>query len=758
MSTGGARGEQEYISRLYGRLDELRTEARQRLDQVLATTGLGHQGLAERDVAAAELAARTARLDSVENGLCFGRLDLRGDERRYIGRIGILDHTGEFEPLLIDWRAPAARPFYVATAHSPDNVQLRRHIRTSGRTVTGVVDEEFGATAEPAGDTALLAAVNAARTGRMSDIVATIQREQDDIIRSPGTGVLVVQGAPGTGKTAVALHRAAYLLYTQRERLSRSVVLIVGPNPAFLRYIGEVLPSLGETGVLLATVGELYPGVRAMVTEPPATAELKGRAAMAEVVAAAVRDRQRVPEEGLEIEHEGALPRLDAAACRRARDLARETGLPHNQAAEVFHGLIVDALARRVADRFGTDVIDGSSLLTDADLETIRGELATAPEVASAVAALWPPLTPQRLLTDLFASPERLAAAAPAFTAAERALLLRPAHHSGWSPADVPLLDEAAELLGADERAARSAEAARQAEREEQLAFAQEALDIAYGSRATDFDDGDEAERLSAFDLVDAEELAERHAEADHRTPAERAAADRTWAFGHIVVDEAQELTAMAWRLLMRRCPARSMTIVGDIAQTGDPGGAASSWGRVLAPHVGDRWRQAELSVNYRLPAEIAAVAAGVLRRIDPARRAPRAVRATSVEPWRHAVPRGRLAAEAVELAARECARTPEGRVAVIAPEELLPALAGRSAGLPDRVDVLGVRRAKGLEFDVVIVVDPGGIESASPRGLNDLYVALTRATQRLGVVHASDGPPPPPLPDLRPLQRPGAE
>jgi DNA helicase IV len=751
-------GEQEYVTRLYDRLDELRQQARQRLDEVLVRTGLGHQGLAERDVSAAELAQRLARLDGVESGLCFGRIDLRDGGRHHIGRIGILGdpdgphgESGEsgdelLEPLLIDWRAPAARPFYTATAISHESVRRRRHISTSGRKVTGVKDEEFDGTAEPAGDSALLDALNAARTGRMSDIVSTIQTEQDEIIRSRHTGVLVVQGGPGTGKTAVALHRAAYLLYTQRERLARSVVLIVGPNPTFLRYIGEVLPSLGETGVLLATVDELYPGVRADRPEPPETAEIKGRLAMAEVIAAAVRDRQRVPDEDAPIAVDyapGEIIALDRAACEFARARARASRLPHNEAAPLFRRLVIDALAHRLAERYGTDVLDGSMLLGEDDIEDFRRELRENPRLRAELDALWPALTPRRLLTELFASPERLARAAPRFTEAERAALRR--EGPGWAPADVPLLDEAAELLGTDPSAARAAGEAESAEHAERLALAQQALDIAYGSRITDFDDGADPEVLSAFDLLDAERLAERQAEADHRTPAERAAADRTWAFGHIVVDEAQELSAMAWRLLMRRCPARSMTVVGDIAQTSDAAGAPS-WERVLAPHVGERWRLAELTVNYRLPAEIAELAAGVLRRIDPARTAPGAVRASGVEPWRDAVPPAALAAAVAERAALEAAEVPDGRVGVIVPAGLVDAIPA-----PERVTVLDPRSAKGLEFDSVIVADPARMTSESPRGLNDLYVALTRATQRLCVLHpAGPGQPPDPLRRLR--------
>ncbi|MGK5500541.1 helicase [Streptomyces sp. URMC 125] len=774
-------GEQRYVNRLHHRLDELRAREGERLKELLSQPGAGHQALLERDVAVARCRERIGRLDSAENGLCFGRIDMLDGERRYVGRLGIPDEDVDRDPLLIDWRAPAARPFYVATGFSPQGVRRRRHIRTRGRTVTGVQDELLApapdagpggealrpASGGPAGGSVLSAVLEADRTGRMGAIVETIQAEQDRVIRAPHTGVLVVQGGPGTGKTAVALHRAAYLLYTHRRRLERSVVLVVGPNPLFLRYVGEVLPSLGETSVLPATVGELYPGVTADGTEPREVAGIKGRAEMAEVVAAAVRDRQEVPDEGLEVPYDGGTVRLGREECRRARDRARATGLPHNRARPLFVSLVLDALARRVAERITRDALvpveppegewwdageDGAadpddtpeSLLGREGIEDIRRELAADPDVRAAVGKLWPALTPQRLLADLYSSPERLASAAPGLTAAQRALLLR-VPESPWTPADVPLLDEAAELLGEDDRAAR---AAAEAERRERAVLAQEALDVAHGSRSTDLEAGEEAEILTANDLLDAEALAERHGERDARTPAERAAADRTWTFGHVVVDEAQELSAMDWRLLMRRCPSRSMTVVGDVAQTGAVGGA-DSWHEALAPHVGDRWRLERLNVNYRTPAEIAEVAAG----LGTASEVPRPVRSTGVRPWRLRVPEGGLAGELAALAAEEAAAVGGGRVGVIVPaarlEELGRAVAeavpgtetGEPARLESTVTVLDPDRVRGLEFDSVLVAEPGEIADASPRGTNDLYVALTRATRGLGVVHTGELP-----------------
>ncbi|GII62885.1 DNA helicase [Sphaerisporangium krabiense] len=764
--------EQAYVTRLYRRLDALRAQTRARLAEVSHDAGGTAQARTERDVAFGEHTRRLARLDAAENRLCFGRLDLGGGERRYIGRIGLWPESGDGDPLLVDWRAPAARPFYVATPAAPRDVRRRRHILTRGRRVVSVDDEtlgEDGDTGTLAGEAALLAALNAGRTGRMPDIVATLRAEQDAVIRSDHRGVLVVQGGPGTGKTAVALHRAAYLLY-ERPRLASQGVLVIGPNPTFLRYIGQVLPGLGETGVLSATVAELFPGVRADRAEPAATAEVKGRAVMAEVLAAAVRARQAPPGAEVRVEFGDETLVLEPEVVARAAARARDSRLPHNQARPRFAATLVGHLARRVAEqtrelaeRIEADV---AGILAEADVDRavradlaalglpeetppqeiggeddvrdLRRALASDPAVREALDALWPALTPRGLLEDLFSDPRGLAAAAPGLDEAERASLVRAP--GGWSTADVPLLDEAAELLGVDDRARRARAARDRARRD---AYAQGVLDIA----AADEGDG---EVLTAGDLLDARRLAERHERSGDATVAERAAVDRTWTFGHVIVDEAQELSAMAWRMVMRRCPGRSMTLVGDLAQTSDAAGA-TSWDEVLRPYAGDRWRLARLSVNYRTPAEIMDAAAGLVADLGPEAAPPRSVRRTGVPPWR-ANARD-LPASLARHAAREAAAPRGGRLAVIVPDGRLGELAaavraavpgtafGPDPDLTAPVVVLGVGQAKGLEFDAVLIADPAAILAAAPRGRSDLYVAMTRATQRLGILHP--GPPP---------------
>ncbi|GAA3720222.1 HelD family protein [Streptomyces tremellae] len=751
MSTDAVQDEQQFISDLYARLDALRDRAEGSVRQSVAQVGTGRQAKLERDVHVQEETARLAQLNAVESGLCFGRIDFRDGVSHHIGRIGMREDDAERTPLLIDWRAPVARPFYLATGYSPMGLRRRRHLSTRGRTVTDLHDEimDLGDTTRTGhesrdADEVLLAALNAARTGRMADIVQTIQAEQDRVIRASHRGVLVVEGGPGTGKTAVALHRAAYLLYAHREQLARRAVLVVGPNPAFLGYIGEVLPSLGETGVLLATVGELFPGVAARGKDTPAAAAVKGSPGMAGVLARAVRDRQTVPEHVLEIVHEdhGVLP-LDRASAEDARAAARATGLPHNLARPHFAFRVIDALTAGLAERLGADPYGGPNLLGADDIAQLGKEIATSRAVHAAIDELWPSLTPERLVAGFLADPLQL-------PEHEQALVRRV--DGPWTPADVPLLDEAAELLGADDSAER---AAQEAARQEQIAYAQGVLDVSAGSTTYEFED-EESEVLTAHDIIDAERFAERQEEADTRSAAERAAADRTWAFGHIVVDEAQELSAMAWRLLMRRCPSRSMTLVGDPAQTGDAAGC-DTWQEILGPYVGDRWRLERLGVNYRTPAEIMAVAAEVRRSVEPGFEPPRSVRSTGAEPLVRTVPEGELVRAAVALAAERGARAQSadgGRLAVIAPAVLLPRLAaalpsascGEAPDLTSPAVLLTARQAKGLEFDRVVVVDPDGVRGGSPRGANDLYVALTRATQWLGIVRAQGdaaGPPP---------------
>ncbi|MDQ1180585.1 ATP-binding domain-containing protein [Rhodococcus sp. SORGH_AS_0301] len=735
--------EQQRVTLLYDRLDALRTYARSRLSAVLLQTGGTPQARSERESYSALYNDDIAKYDASENGLCFGRIDVEDDAPRYIGRVGILDEDDDYQSLLYDWRAPLARPFYLATPAAPEGVVRRRHIRTRSRRVTGVADEYLDLrTAQDAGvatgsdgvagESALLSALNAARTGQMNDIVETIQREQDDIIRSTHRSVLVVQGGPGTGKTAVALHRAAYLLYTYRKQLDKSGVLIIGPNSTFLDYIGQVLPSLGETGVLLSTIGDLYPGVDASREDSARAAELKGSLDIVDVLIAAVRDRQELPPEPVSVDFDTYTLRIDRKMVTRARGRARSSRRPHNLARPIFVSTMIDLLADQFAAIVGGDVLDGSNLLSRDDIADIRDEMRESPELMGAIGALWPELSAQDVLAGLLASAERLRTAAPGWDPEDRAALER-SDDGRFSGADAPLLDELAELLGIDDAAEREREQRRW---RAQIEDAQGALDILTGSAPQDLEDELDPEILMAYDLIDADRLAQRQGHGRRLTAAERAAGDRTWTYGHVIVDEAQELSQMAWRMVMRRIPNRWMTLVGDVAQTGDTAGA-SSWQDVLGPYVAQRWKLTELTVNYRTPAAIMEIARRVLSTLDPAASIPRSVRDNGETPWAHRVTEDDL----VSAVERHVAAHPRpGMSAVLAPADIAARLAHLGA---DDVRVCTVRDAKGLEFDSVLIVEPARIVDDSARGLNDLYVALTRATQRLGIVHTS------PLPDV---------
>jgi DNA helicase IV len=710
---------------LYERLDVLRAATEQRLAAVrLGPTAENDQGWSERESFAQQYQDRGAELDAAERNLCFGRLDFDDGDRFYIGRLGL--RSDDQDRLLVDWRARAAEPFYRATPRERYGVTRRRHLYTAGRRVVGLDDDvlDLDAVDEThlTGEAALLASLRRGRTGRMSDIVATIQADQDRIIREDLGGILVVEGGPGTGKTVVALHRAAYLLYTHRKRLARRGILIIGPSATFLRYIDQVLPSLGENDVALATIGSLFPGVDARGPESPRAARVKGDTKMAAILSKAVAGLRRVPATAIEIKIDGVTYPLTPRLCRQARAEAEQrrdpdTGgpLPHNTARRAFIRAVVRKLARqRVRD------LGGQRILQPGDEEDLRDDLAAAPALRTVLDVLWPEFTPQRLLARLYQQPGRLD-----LPGDERAAIARDTPRP-WTPADVPLLDELAELLGpvdATLRAARHQRAADEAERAEAI---QDAAELVAKLVA------DEAIVVPPLEVdTFVTWIADRNTEAAASGMlAERAAHDRNWAYGHVIVDEAQELSAMAWRMVLRRCPARSMTVVGDLAQTSTPGGA-DSWAQVLDPVAARRWRTARLTVNYRTPKPVMTLAAALL---PPTVDAPLSVRDSAESPWH---------AGAEDLAARVRRETEligTGRVAVIAPAARVAETAATLSLTPGpdldaAVAVLNPEQAKGLEFDSVIIVDPAGIEQASPRGRADLYVALTRTTRRLGLI-----------------------
>ena len=707
---------------LFAHLDAEVARAQARLEEVQRDVDPDNpdsDALVRRETEYHGLNAKLDALNVAETGLVFGRIDVAEDnpenpvpgrsdlERRYIGRMGIDDREDNYRTLLLDWRAPLARPFYLATTAHPEGVESRRNIRMRGRTVTAVDDEVLsGDSAESTSagvgsEAALRRAMNEARTGHMRSIVETIQREQDEIIRDPTRGVMVVQGGPGTGKTAVALHRIAYLLYTWREQLTRTGVLVVGPNTTFLEYISRVLPELGETGVVLSTVDQLVPGFTPDGSDSTAGREVKGSIEMVTILKRAVQAYETVPDAPVRLTFDGVPVDATPQMVKAARTRARRSRRPHNQARAHFAEHLTQLLAEALARRIGEDPLGGTNLLSDADVDQLHDDLADDPQVQRLIDAHFPELEPVEVLDALLTSKDAIAEVAGDYDDYTRAALYR-APGSPFSHADTALVDELAVLIGTvDPEEQRRKE---EEEWRELVAEAEGALDVLASSESTDNDDDQfEAEILSAADVIDAETLASRQRETDTRSTAQRARADQTWAYGHVIVDEAQELSPMEWRMVFRRCPSRWMTLVGDTAQTSSPAGV-DDWTAALDPFVGERFRLHELTVNYRTPKEIADYAAEILAHIDPQAVVPQAIRASGVPV--QFVP---------DLEALEHRAAREGLTAVI--------------------DAENVGDMKGLEFDHVVVVEPGKIIEASPQGWQDLYVAVTRATQTLTVV-----------------------
>ena len=718
--------EQQYVDGLFDRLDAEVERSNERLNQVMADVDPANpdpDALVRRETEYHGLQSKLDKLNLAQLGLVFGRIDIdaAGDnptedglDRRYIGRMGLDDRDDDYRTLLLDWRAPMARPFYLATTAQPEGVTLRRHIRTKGRTVTGINDEVLdgsGGGAEQitsvASESALYEALQAARTGHMASIVQTIQREQDEIIRDETRGVMVVEGGPGTGKTAVALHRVAYLLYTHRERLATSGVLIIGPNSTFLEYISRVLPELGETGVVLSTIGSLFPGVEGTAKEDLLVREVKGSEAMVEILREAVKAYQTLPKEPHRIEVERLQLDVTPEMVKKARTRARRSRRPHNEARNIFAEQLIETLAHQMADRIGADPLGGQNLLSRADIDQLHDDLAESAPVINLIDEYFPELHPLQVLSDLLSSRDRIAVAAKGYDDETLAALYRE-DGDAWAPSDAALLDELAVLIGLpDPETLREKE---EAEWKAQVAEAEDALDILASSDSTDNDDDMfDAEILSAHDVIDAETLARRQQVRSNLTTAERAQADHQWAYGHVIIDEAQELTPMEWRMVFRRSPSRWMTLVGDTAQTGSPAGV-DSWEDCLEPFVGQRFRHHALTVNYRTPEPITALANKVLHQINPL-----ATPSTAVRPGQEVTFTSLKNAEA---------------------EHVTPGSWTDDHGrLHAMIDSTNVHEIKGLEFDHVTVVDPQSIVNASPQGLQDLYVAITRATQTLKIV-----------------------
>ncbi|MGP8301499.1 HelD family protein [Streptomyces inhibens] len=758
--------EQTHLDRVYRRLEEKIHEAEFLMDDAAKRGQVGTPGaLAERDAQVFQAGVHLHRLNSEYEDFLFGRIDLllgkdgkKGPDGAYtsvepaegaiedgraaiaetlhIGRLGVLD--ADYSPLVIDWRAPAAAPFYRATPVAPGRVVRRRVIRSKGRKVLGVEDDlmrpEITATLDgqelPAiGDGALMAALGRARSHTMRDIVASIQAEQDMVIRAPAASVTEVEGGPGTGKTAVALHRAAYLLYQDRRRYAGGI-LIVSPTPLLVAYTEGVLPSLGEEGqVAIRALGSLVDGAEATAYDPPAVSRIKGSSRMQKLLrkAACGALEPTAPESSptrLRVVAFGGRIELDADELRGIRHNALGGTAPVNLLRPRARRLILDALWRKSgAARRYTD----PELAAEAR-EGFDEDITTETDFQEFLDAWWPELTPRGVLAAM-ADERRLGRWARRVLnpreVRQLARSLRRLDERGHGPLsvhDVALLDELQLILGAPMRPARPREA-------------------------------DPLDHLTGL-----EELS-THADrmGGGRSRRERLEEERT-DYAHVIVDEAQDLTPMQWRMVGRRGRHATWTVVGDPAQSSwsDPDEAAVARDEALGTRPRRRFT---LTVNYRNPAEIAELAGKVLALAMPGMQSPRAVRSTGLEP-RFALAadgsrEGRPAddaalAEATVAEAERLLGEVDGTIGVVVAMNRRAQARRWLAPLGERVVALGSLEAKGLEYDATVVVSPAEIADESPAGLRVLYVALTRATQQLTVLSAErDEPDAAGVPDL---------
>lgn len=784
--------EQAYLDRAHERLDAMREAARALSAEVVGEGAGGtYANRVERDIRVELSGRRLAQLNIGDSSVAFGRLDYTDGLLAYIGRVGVSDENGD--QLVVDWRAPVAEPFYRATPAEPLGVGRRRHFLFRGRRIVGIDDELLDRRAPGGlvllGEGALLAGLGRARTGRMHDIVSTIQAEQDSVIRSGLPGILVVQGGPGTGKTAVALHRAAYLLFTHRQRLERDGVLLVGPNPIFLRYIEQVLPSLGEHTVAMATPGELYAGgTRPRRPEAEEVAQLKGDERMAALLRNAVRTRERQLRHALVFHYGRHSLRIAPAETRRIVTAARERPGTHNSRRAVVERMLARAVVRAWRHAEDRSVRAGARQPVEKDEQArvaagMTAELRRDKATRAALDRMWPILTPEELLHDLFgALPLLREAGRDLFTPDELGLLTRPrvtnVSEIPFSESDIALLDEVAALLGParQPRGRRGRDPSSEDAEAWMLdrvsdEYAPECpscgspLALAAGERPWRCEScGRRFREDEVGGSLDAAGYASLrgHLGALIDTRGAPILEKGARVYGHVVVDEAQAMTPMQWRSLSRRCPAGSFTVVGDLGQASGAG-APQSWEEALSElRSRSGLRVEQLTVNYRTPSEVMVLAASVLTEASPLLSAPRSVRESGEEPVVLPVERDSLATESALAAAAERDRLAEndgGKTAVIAPAELLARLAEALAApfadgheqlsssdaralLDAPLAVLSTDAARGLEFDSVVIVEPSLLVAEHPHGLRALYVALTRTTRRLVIVHSAPLPP----------------
>ncbi|MBQ5762888.1 MAG: AAA family ATPase [Aeriscardovia sp.] len=724
--------EQKKVDLIYGRFDELKSLVTKRLSSTRAQKELNLTSMTERDSFATMYEDRLSSLRAGEYRLVFGKLRMKDGSERYIGRMGLLENE---KPILLDWRAKAASPFYEATFFDDMGAALRRHITLENRKVVKLEDELLDLSPEKSekalkegilsGEGALMAALEESRTGKMGDIVSTIQREQNRIIRMPLNSTVVVQGGPGTGKSAVALHRAAYLLYTYRKELEASGVLIIGPSQAFVHYIDDVLPCLGETDILIRTMSEMLPGVTVNCKDSPLAAKVKGDLRMVQVIKSAIKRHIRIPRELPAISVNGIKLKLEPEEIAKGQAFARSAG-PYEVARRAF----VDSMCSLLFCKY--EEAAGGQISGD-DREFVKEQIRENAQVRLALNLSWLPLSARWLLDDLFSKPAKLRSLAPWMSEEEVQSLMR--EKGKVSEGDIPLLDTAMDLLGEEEVRKKGPSSSR-ADKE----FAKSTMAMF----------GVSPSLVSASDLLSSLSPSER------KSVVEQAAVDRKWQFGHIIVDEAQELTAMQWRMLRKRSASKSFTIVGDVAQTSSMAGTRS-WKKSLSPVFGRDWTLCPLEIDYRNPREVVEEASQFAKKEGLNSEDIKAVR--SVEGSLEKVESEDIEKEAVSKLV-ECAKkfihSSMGTVALITEKKDVEKMSARvnaalekefgkaetdrltRNGWKSQIAVRGTEEIKGIEYDAVVLMDPPEPEGEGEErkiAASRLYIAMTRPTQKLVIV-----------------------
>jgi DNA helicase IV len=687
--------DEQHFAAIAASLEQSIAELTERLDAERRAQARGGQEALDRDQEVHRLTARLRTLRRYGLDLCLGHIVPADDpEPVYIGRLGLTDSTGR--RLLVDWRSPAAEPFFGATHGNPMGLASRRRYRWTLGRIRDYWDEVFtadgfaGHAAALDDQSAFIASLGGTRSGRMRDVLGTIQADQDAIVRAGSRGALVVDGGPGTGKTVVALHRAAYLLYSDpRLGRHRGGVLFVGPHEPYLAYVADVLPSLGEEGVRTCTLRDLVAeGAAAAVEADPEVARLKSSAGLVGAIERAVRFYEEPPGTATTVQTEWGEVRVSAADWAEAF-AAADPGTPHNEARD------------RVLAELLTILVDKSG---DESPELLRRQLRRDAGLAAAFNRAWPLLEAADVVGDLWSVPAYLRHCAP-WLGAEDVRRLRRADPTAWTVSDLPLLDAARQRLG-DPRAAR-----RRARQERAVEDQQDRMDTVVSDLITH--DDSEMRVMSMLRGQDMQYVLVDEAVAEAATPDQLAGP-----FAHVIVDEAQELTDAEWQMLLLRCPSRSFTIVGDRAQARH--GFTESW-RERLERVGlDTITLASLSINYRTPQEVMSAAEPVIRAVLPDANVPTSIRTGGAPVVRGAV------ADLDAVLDRWLAENADGIACVIG-------LSPRGSDTA-RVRWLTPVLAKGMEFDLVVLVEPGSYGSGI-EGAVDRYVAMTRATRQLVIL-----------------------